>query len=135
VRAELADLLAAVERARDDLREVAVAQQAVAATRQAIEAVVRRAADADRLAVRTEQHLGTIAEAERRVVRVDKLLSEARTALERLQSEKLQLDRAAEHGARLAMQLRQAEGLVVALQKERELAERLRDALAAARRV
>ena len=59
------------------------------------------------------------------MARLDGLLAEVRQGLEKAQSEKSLLDRVAEQSARLSYQLKEAEAVVAALKKERELAGRL----------
>jgi hypothetical protein len=86
--------------------------------------LAQRAAEVEQLAARTEQRAGAIADAEQRMARLDTLVAAMRGALEQLKSEQVLADRAGELSNRLALQVREAEGLVAALAKERELAAR-----------
>jgi DNA repair exonuclease SbcCD ATPase subunit len=127
VRAELTRLFEFAAGATKQAGDFATLRQDVQAARETFDAVLRRAEEAERVTARAEQRAKAVDEAEQRLARLDALLGEVRQRLDQVRGEKAVVDRVAEQSARLSFQLKEAEALLAALKKERELAARLRE--------
>lgn len=133
VRADLTRLFDTAERTVADMRTTTEGRQEVQAARSAFEEVLERARSVDAVAGKIEEHRADILETERRMGRLDALLSEVRASLEALSGQKVLVDHVIEKMGQLGFTLKEAEAVLAALREERDLASRIHEGIVALR--
>jgi chromosome segregation ATPase len=134
LQGEIRALFERVEQVQHDARAVAEAQPQIAKTRAALDDILARLDDSEGVMKTLVERRRQLDRAEERLAHADTLLSDLRSALEILLSQKAQVDYFLEQAGALSLEARQAESLLATLREERRVADRIRGALSELRK-
>lgn len=129
VRAELTSLFESMDRTVEEVRTIGEARGKVDATRATLDKVLARAEEVDQLAEAVERRRAEVEDAERRMVRIEALLTDLRTGMQTLRGEKALVDMAIEKTGDLTYQLKEADAFLRALKDERRTVVRVLEAV------
>ena len=129
VREDLQELFGTAERTLDDVRAISSARDDVEEARGAMDVVLSKAAEMERVLAQIEEHQKQIEASEARLAQAQGLLLDIRAGLQTLGSQKAVVDHVIEQSGQLAFEAKEAEGLLEALRRERELTQRIHDAV------
>ncbi len=133
VQAEMAAVEAAGQRCRADLQFLTEHRGEVDALRAKLDDLLGRAADTDRKIDDVEARRQGVEEVQSRAASVTHMLGDIQLHLERLSEQRAVIDQVGDRLARLDFTMQEAQGTLHALQREREVAERIEQSLKALR--
>ncbi len=129
VREELAVIFERTDHTLKQVRSISQAKQKVEATKAALDEILQRAEHVDELAEAVDRRRAEIEDAEQRMARMEALVTDLRSGLRTLRSEKAMVDVAIEKAGDLSYEVKEAEALIRALKDERKTSGRFLEAL------
>lgn len=129
VREELAAMFERTDKTLGQVRSISRAKKKVEATKEALDEILRRAEQVDEIAEAVDRRRAEIEEAENRMGHMEALVSDLRSGLRTLSSEKAMVDAAIEKASDLSYEVKEAEAVIRALKDERKTSGRVLDAL------
>jgi DNA repair exonuclease SbcCD ATPase subunit len=134
LESEIRGMYELAERTMADVRAITEAGPQVSQTRAELDTLLHRLGDADNALRTLDNRKRQLEQAEERLAYTDVMLTDVRSSLEALLSQKAQIDFVLEKAAALALQARQAEALIETLREERRLTDRVHSAISELRR-
>ncbi|HWA57721.1 MAG TPA: hypothetical protein VG692_10730 [Gemmatimonadales bacterium] len=134
LEAEIRGMYELAERTQTDVRAITEAGPQVSQTRQELDTLLARLGEADNALHTLDVRKRQLDQAEERLAHADVMLTDVRSSLEALLSQKAQIDFVLEKAAALTLQARQAEALIDTLREERRLTDRVHTAISDLRR-
>jgi hypothetical protein len=127
---------ASVDALRDDLQKLfATADstlkdvRAISDARDALDVVLGKAGETEQVLAQIQKHQKRIEASQARLAQAQGLLLDVRAGIETLGSQKAVVDHVIEQSGQLAFEVKEAAGLLDALRREREMTQRIHDAV------
>ena len=130
VQADVDRMFVMAEKTATDVRAITSAQREIAESRELMGSVMGQLREVHDLASTLDERKRQLTQAENRLERADALLIDLRSSLETLQAQKVLVDQAVEKAGSLRFLLKQAEAMVEGMREERDMATRVRLAMA-----
>jgi len=129
VKQDLQKLFSTAEQTLEDVRAIAAARDEVEEARGVLDVVLGKAEQVDQVMGTIQGHQQQIEAAETRLTQAQALLMDIRAGLQTLGSQKAVVDHVIEQSGQLAFEVKEAEALLDALRREREMTQRIHDAV------
>ena len=129
VRDDIHKLFGTAEQALADVKAISAARDEVDEASRALDIVLGKAAEMETVLATVEEHQKKIVSAEARLAQAQGLLLDIRAGLDTLGSQKAVVDHVIEQSGPLAFEAKEAEGLLEAMRREREMTQRIHDAV------
>ena len=129
VREELTAIFEKTDQTLDQVRSISQAKEKVEATKVVLDEILQRAEHVDELAAAVDRRCAEVEDAEQRMARMEALVTDLRSGLRTLHSEKAMVDVAIEKAGDLNYEVKEAEALIRALKDERKTSGRFLEAL------
>ncbi len=129
VRDDLQKLFTTAESTLKDVRAISDARDDVDEARSALDVVLGKGAEMEEVLALILEHQKLIEASETRLAQAQGLLLDVRAGIETLGSQKAVVDHVIEQSGQLAFEAKEAAGLLEALRREREMSQRVHDAV------
>ncbi len=129
VRSDLKELFETAEQALESVRATAAARDEVREAHETLNVVREKADEMTRVLTDIDKRQSQIEEAEKRLARAEALLMDIRGGIDTLRGQKVVVDHVIETTGKLNYQAKEAEGLIATLRQEREITQRIQEAL------
>ncbi len=129
VKEDLQQLFRMAEQTLEDVGAIAAARDEVEEARGVLDVVLGKTEQMDQLMGTIQGHQQQIEAAETRLTQAQALLMDIRAGLQTLGSQKAVVDHVIEQSGQLAFEVKEAEALLDSLRREREMTQRIHDAV------